>query len=205
LLYSRPMGMTGAARGRGPEEGVTFAAQWDMLAHGWADTGQGVLLPEQFTARFSVKDDHTIEMDIATEDGVPVCNGVHVLRHPGRPSLTGNELRRFPLGEWVRFACSMVAVGNQCGVPTTSEEWNTEAYRSDLERVVRRSRRRNTLTDEFLRDVAKVYRANADSAPVDEVKRTFGPVGHSTAARWVRLARDRGFLPKTTRGKVRAD
>jgi hypothetical protein len=197
------MGITGAAKGRGPEEGVTFAAQWDMLAHRWADIGQGVVLPEQFTARFTVKDDHTVEMDIATEDGVPVCNALRVLRHAGRPSLTGHELRRFPLGEWVRFACSMVAVGNQGGVSTTSEEWNSEAYRSDLERVVRRSRRRNTISDDFLREVARVYRANADSAPVDEVKETFGPVGHSTAARWVKLARDRGFLPKTTRGKVR--
>jgi hypothetical protein len=98
------MGMTGAARGRGPAEGVTFAAQWDMLARGWADIGQGVVLPEQFTARFTVKDDHTIEMDIATEDGVPVCNGVHVLRHPGRPSLTGNELRRTTRSRSDRYA-----------------------------------------------------------------------------------------------------
>jgi hypothetical protein len=185
---------------RGPGDGVTFAAQWDMLAHGWTDIGNGVMLPEQFTARFIVRDDHTVEMDIATEQGVPVCNSVRVLRHPNRPSLTGHELRRFPLGDWVTFACSMVGVGNQ-GSPTTSAEWTSEQYRADVERVVRRSRRRNTITDEFLRDVARVYKANASSAPVEAVEEAF-IVAYSTAARYVKLARDRGFLPKTTRGKV---
>jgi hypothetical protein len=207
LLYSVPMGMTGLSQGRGPgpEDGVTFEARWDLSAHGYADIGQGVMLPEQFIARFIVKDDHTVEMDIATVDGAPLCNAVKVIRHPGRPSLTGHELRRFPLGDWVAFACSMVGVGNQGGVTTTSGEWKTEAYRSDVERVVRRARRRNTVTDDFLRDVARIYRASADSAPVEAVKDAYGPVGHSTAARWVKLARDRGFLPKTSRGKVQAD
>lgn len=195
------MGITGFKKGAGPDDRVTFAAQWDMLARGYADIGQGVMLPEQFTARFTVKNDHTVEMDIATENGAPVCNAVRVVRHPGRPSLTGHELRRFPLGDWVAFACSMVAVGNQ-GVRSTAADWQSEGYRADMERVVRRSRRRNTVTDDLLREVAGVYRANADSAPVEAVRETFGPVGYSTAARYVKLARDRGFLPQTSPGKV---
>jgi hypothetical protein len=198
------MGMIGARGGPGPEQGVTFEARWDMLAHGPVDIGHGVMLPEQFIARFIVKNDHTVEMEIATVDGQPVCNSVRVIRYPGRPSLTGRELRRFPLSDWVAFACSMVGVGNQGGVPTTGAEWTSEDYRADVERVVRRSRRRNTVTDDFLRDVARVYRANADSAPVETVRETYGPVGYSTAARSVTLARDRGFLPPTTAGKVRA-
>ena len=201
MLKSWPVGITGMSSGLGPEDGVTFAAQWDMIAHGWAEIGNGVLLPEKFLARFTVKDDHTVELEIATEQGVPVCNVVRVLRHSGRPSLSGHELRRFPLGEWVTFACSMVGVGNQ-GLATTSADWKSEQYRADVERVVRRARRRNTVTDDFLRDVARVYKVNASSAPVEAVREAFGPIGHSTAARYVKLARDRGFLPKTTRGKV---
>lgn len=198
------MGMRGKSVGRGPEPGVTFAAQWDMLAHGWADIGHGVMLPERFTARFTVADDHTVEMDIATNDGAPVCDAIRVQRHPARPSLTGHELRRLPLADWVAFACSMVGVGNQGEVRTTSAEWQSEAYRADLEGVVRRSRRRNTVTDDFLRDVARVYRANADAAPIEAIREAW-PSAHSTAARWVKLARDRGFLPPTTRGKVSTD
>jgi hypothetical protein len=199
------MGMTWESRGSGPGNGVTFQAQWDMLADRPVDIGHGVYIPERFIARFIVKDDHTVEMDIAVEDGAPVCNVVKVTRHLGRPSLTGHELRRFPLGDWVAYACSRVGVGNQGGVATTAAEWQSEQYRTDIERVVRRSRRRNTVTDDFLRDVARVYRANADSAPVDAVRDTFGPIAYSTAARYVKLARDRGFLPQTSAGKVKAD
>jgi hypothetical protein len=200
------MGFIGGSRGS-PEPGVTFEARWDILAHRPVDVGHGVMLPEQFIARFIRKDDHTVEMDIATLDGAPVCNALRVFRHPDRPSLSGHELRRFPIAEWVRYACSMVGVGNQGGVQTTSEEWQTEAYRADVERVVPQARRRsrNTITDEFLREVARTYRANADSAPIDVIREVHGQggyVAYGTAARWVRLARERGFLPPTTQGRV---
>jgi hypothetical protein len=197
------MGFIGGSRGS-PEPGVTFEARWDILAHRSVDVGHGVMLPEQFIARFIVKDDHTVEMDIATVDGAPVCNAVRVIRHPGRPSLSGHELRRFPLAEWVRYACSMVGVGNQGGVQTTSAEWKTETYRADVERVIPQPWRRNVLTDDFLKEVARVYRANADSAPIEAIREAW-PSAHSTAARWVRLARDRGYLPHTTQGKASID
>jgi hypothetical protein len=199
------MGFTWESRGSGPEDGVTFEARWDILAHRPTDIGHGVDIPERFIARFIKKDDHTVEMEIGVEEGVPVCNVVKVIRHPGRPSLTGHELRRFPLADRMAYACSRVGVGNQGGVATTAAEWRSEQYRSDIERVTRRSRRRNTVTDDFLRDVARVYRANADSAPVDAVRGTFGPIAYSTAARYVKLARDRGFLPQTSAGKIKAD
>jgi hypothetical protein len=199
------MGFIGGSSGQGPAEGVWFQAQWDILAHRSVDVGNGVMLPEQFIARFIVKDDHTVEMEIATVDGAPVCNAVRVIRHPGRPSLSGHELRRFPLAEWVKYACSMVGVGNQGGVRTTTAEWQTEAYRADIERAVPQPRRRNVLTDEFLKEVATTYKANADSAPIEVIRDVHGEggyVAHSTAARWVRLARERGFLPPTTQGKA---
>jgi hypothetical protein len=199
------MGFTWESRGSGPEDGVTFEARWNIQAHRPVDIGHGVDIPERFIARFIVKGDHTVEMEIGVEEGAPVCNVVKVIRHPGRPSLTGHELRRFPLGDWVTYACSRFGVGNQGGITTTGAKWQSEQYRSDIERVVRRSRRRNTVTDDFLRDVARVYRANADSAPVAAVRDAFGPIAYSTAARYVKLARDRGFLPQTSAGKVTAD
>jgi hypothetical protein len=197
------MGITGESRGRGPAKGVTFAAQWDLTKYGWADIGHGVVLPERFTARFTIEGDHTVEMEIATEHGVPVCDELRVLRHNDRPSLSGHELRRLPIAEWVRFACSMVAIGNQ-GMPSTATSWNTEEYRKDMDGAVRRARRRNNLTDDFLLDVARIYKANADAAPIEAIRETHH-AAHSTARKWVTLARERGFLPETTRGKVTAD
>lgn len=188
----------------GPAPGVQFAAIWDMLATAFVDMGNGVDLPEKFTARFSIEDDHTVEMDIAVEHGSPVCNGLRVFRAAGRPSLTGHELRRLPLAQWVTFACSVVGFANQGGIQTTAEGYRTEGYRQSIEQVVRKAGRRNRVTEELLQDVARVYRAAVDEgrSPVEAVQETFGPIGHSTAARYVKLARDGGHLSPTTRGKA---
>lgn len=65
-------------------------------------------------------------------------------------------------------------------------------------------RRRNRVTAELLREVAKVYMAAlADGAPTKAVSEHFH-TSHSNAARWVQLARSEeyGFLPKTTPGST---
>lgn len=192
------------AAGAGPAPGIRFEAIWNMLSTEFLDMGGGVRLPEKFTARFLIEGDHAVELDIAVEHGSPVCDGLRVFRAPGRPSLTGHELRRLPLAQWVTFACSMVGVGNQGGAETTTSEWATEGYRQAIEQVVRKAGRRNKITAEFLQDVARVYRAAVAEArsPVEEVRETFGPMGHSTAARYVKLAREGGYLSPTTRGKA---
>jgi hypothetical protein len=110
-------------------------------------------------------------------------------------------LRRLPIAEWVTFACSAAAFSNQGNIKTTDAEFESEGERRAVEQVVRKARLRNRITPEFLRDVARVYRANPD-APVEAVREAWGPIGHSTAARWVKLARDEGLLPKTTQGKA---
>ena len=55
--------------------------------------------------------------------------------------------------------------------------------------------KRRTMTDEFLRDVARVYRSNLDNHPREAVADQF-TVALSTASRYVKLARDRGLLGK---------
>jgi len=64
-----------------------------------------------------------------------------------------------------------------------------------------RSQARRTVTDELLRQVAEVYRANLKDRPGEAVRAAFW-VHPRTAARYIRAARDKGFLPDTTRGKV---
>lgn len=56
---------------------------------------------------------------------------------------------------------------------------------------------------EFLREVAKVYRANIDHAPVQAVSRTFG-VKHRQASDYANKARERKLLPPTEQGKAKA-
>jgi hypothetical protein len=188
----------------GPEPGVQFSATWDLPNTNHVDMGSGVDLPAAFTARFTVEGDHTVEMDIAIDHGAPVCNGLRVMRASGRPSLTGHELRRLPIAEWVIYACSAAGFANQGGVRTTEADFESEGERRAIEDAVRaRAKRKNRrTTPAFLQDVARVYRGSTDTPPVEAVREAFGPIGHSTAARYVKLARDAGYLPPTTQGKA---
>jgi hypothetical protein len=64
-----------------------------------------------------------------------------------------------------------------------------------------RSGARRIVTDDVLRKVAEVYRENVADRPVEAVGGAFRTT-HRTAARYVQRAREQGFLPPTTQGKV---
>jgi len=68
----------------------------------------------------------------------------------------------------------------------------------------RRPREYREMTDEKLRLVAEVYRANINKrAPTQAVAKHFA-VGNRMASTYVTKAREKGFLPKTKRGKKQA-
>jgi hypothetical protein len=64
-----------------------------------------------------------------------------------------------------------------------------------------RTARKTKITDDLLREVADVYRANVDDKPTIAVAEHFGRE-HRTAALYVKKARDRGFLGAAMRGKA---
>jgi len=64
-----------------------------------------------------------------------------------------------------------------------------------------RSGSRRRLTDELLKQVAEIYRANLNDRPGEAVQAAYW-VCPRQAARYIRAARDKGFLPPTTQGKV---
>ena len=64
-----------------------------------------------------------------------------------------------------------------------------------------RSGSRRRLTDELLKQVAEIYRANLNDRPGEAVQAAYW-VCPRQAARYIRAARDKGFLPDTTQGKV---
>lgn len=61
---------------------------------------------------------------------------------------------------------------------------------------LRTRKKRQSATPEFLRRVAVTYRrALVLGIPhVDHIREEFGPMGHSTAARYAKLVRDGGYL-----------
>ena len=64
-----------------------------------------------------------------------------------------------------------------------------------------RARSRRKVTDEVLRQVADVYRANVNDRPTQAVRERFG-MPRSTAALYVRRARDAGHLGAALNGKA---
>jgi hypothetical protein len=72
--------------------------------------------------------------------------------------------------------------------------------RSLLEEI-RAGKGKRKITPEFLQQVAAVYRAHSGRKPTQMVARTFD-VEHRQASNYVQLARERGFLAPSTRGKA---
>jgi hypothetical protein len=115
------------------------------------------------------------------------------------------DLRAIPLEDWIEDMFGAVAarvISEDDGVVTAVEEDSPDRLR-EASKVVQRARSasRQVITDEMLREVARVYRAHANRRPTQAVAQAFG-VQHRTAAKYVRRARDLELLPETTAGKV---
>ncbi|MCZ7525753.1 MAG: hypothetical protein M5U14_04800 [Acidimicrobiia bacterium] len=157
-------------------------------------SSRGYQLPEAFTARFHDPHEHTVEVDVRVVAGEPVVEAVRVARNPAGPSLSGVEIRRLPLTRMVAMACATAArspgrTGPFAAVPLTVDEAVAK------EETFASPRRRNRVTDERLRDVARVVREQAEPgvASWHLVADTFH-VSRSQAYKYLELARERGFL-----------
>ncbi|CAN5351792.1 hypothetical protein BH20ACT22_BH20ACT22_09950 [soil metagenome] len=158
----------------------------------WKRLGEA-RIPSPFTARFEFPEDHAVEIDIAMESGAPVANAIRIERNRKRP-LTGTELRHLPLRDLVNVAVGQAAVvtkevapGIYEGSPATADEALETSRQAD------RAKRRRTMTDEHLEAVAQVYRATGGDRPRDAVMDEF-QVSPAMASRYIKLARERGFL-----------
>lgn len=98
----------------------------------------------------------------------------------------------WPLSTWRSWAHMTLLLGGdrQAWQATEDEVGNALAV---LSATRPRKRRRTSITDEHLEAVAKIYLA-APEKPTLAVERHF-ITNHSTAARWVGLARKAGLIP----------
>ncbi len=176
---------------------MEISIRWQMGTGGFGKIGAHTVLPKVFTARLEFPDDHTVELDIAlrevdvngTKDTRPICEAIRVDRNPARPPLSGNELRRMPINDWVDFACSQAALRH--GGPGLIRPLRTDEEESEAVDDIQSTRRRRRITDALLRDVASVYLEAGSKT--DAVRDKFF-VSQAQAFRYVRLARGRGFL-----------
>ena len=154
------------------------------------------MLPAQFTLTYDSEELPLVDLDMAVIDGVPVCDAVRIQRREGGASLTGTELRRVPVAEIIDFASTQVATRNVETFADGSTAWeptdDDPEGRRQVQHDVRKAIRRRAITDELLRDVARIYRLNPGS-PTKSVSEALH-VSPAQASRYVRQARERQFL-----------
>jgi len=182
-------------------------------AHKWRVTTQytGTGLPVEWRRdkglprswRATLEADHlpyVVELDlVASEEHGPSCRAVRMAARDDGEPISARRLRDVPVAECIQVAVGMAAIPIKRhadkieflmgGQPEYAGRF-PEAF--ELAREIRPQKA--STSDEHLREVARVYMA-ASEKPTRAVEQEFGPISHSTAARWVGQARQRGFLP----------
>ena len=144
----------------------------------------------------------TVQVEIVLHDGRPEVDELKVSRRAGDPEIDAKFLREIPLSEiadravvqmelWARreWAETSADSPGPIGPDTSHPYWApaTEAVAA---------RRRRSVTDELLREVAAVYNADTTGKPTKAVKEHF-PTSQRNAARYVALAKKQGFINQT--------
>lgn len=163
-------------------------------------------VPRRFksTAR---DDDLGIEVKFDTEiddHGHPRCRQLEI-RALGDSEITGDTLRRIPVGRWLGVLMAAAAwkvtgpTTMQTGMPRSERAAFYERYAQGA----RQGRQGTPVGDDHLRQVAELYRAALDRK--DPPTQTIADEMHaarSTAARWVAKARERGILGPALPGQA---
>lgn len=169
--------------------------------------GSEFLVPKVFGCRLYDFDDGAPEVEIlwSVVDGVPLCREVRVTAVD-----TDHEIKR----------SGVAGVGLDDLLDQTMKAlvWNADARRIDdpggrdfpddvsqrsAARAAHQARasRKVKITDELLREVAEVYRANVEHEPTQAVAEHFDKA-HRTAALYIKRAREAGHLGAAIKGKA---
>ena len=162
--------------------------------------GPGFEIPLAFSYEDDGRGPFRWRMQLAVIDGRPRCVQLVCWTVDATRTVTPEALHRFPLGRLVEDAALMASRPSD-EVPRSVERWESiDQIRAERAAVAAHhrqrpnGRKRKALTDEFLSEVAAVYRQHvATGKPSKAVEEQF----HYTAAsarRVVREARLRGFL-----------
>ena len=140
------------------------------------------------------------EMKIEVRKGVPRWAEVTLRARPDGPEVRDKDLDAIRLDDWleqIAAMCSVAHSGTGAGWEGWSKPVNDGGALADIRRV---KSGRPRISRERLQKVAEIYRQHFDDRPTNAVATAFGK-DPRTAARYVRLAHDAGFLPDTTKGK----
>ena len=178
---------------------------------GYVDLGEGVQVPERLRAQVTdIGLPATVEIEVAVREGAVVCEMVSLRAREEGPPVTREMLRDVPVGALASALMANSSLVWDFSHPGWGDVDTSKAVvvggssaPAEVQASIRQQtapRRRRRVTDELLREVATIYRRHLEEgAPTlgvaDELK-----VSHSTASRYVAMARERGLLGRTTAG-----
>ncbi len=175
---------------------------------GWLEyvdvAGVPMMAAFNFTAEPVGRPGIRLELRIRVIDHAPECVGVRLVSSRDDAPLTAAVLRGVDLDEWVQTACSRAH--KSAGDATESIETDPDGMvwflpgdaaqqaNDAARKAARRARKaKGSYSNELLRKVASVYETNVDAFPTKAVRESF-MVAQSTAALYVKKARERGFI-----------
>lgn len=147
-------------------------------------------------------------LSFEVRDGVPQCRRAELRSTEDGREVLSSDLRGVKLEDLLELAVLQVAMSltvehQEGGVVSHMTPITTEVEARETLTQIRSARRegRRRVTDDLLRDVARIYRENVDSNPTAAVADHTGR-RHRTAALYVQQAREAGFLGASIPGKA---
>ena len=148
--------------------------------------------------------DPDMHMRVELRDGSPVVTELSWKAQPHQSGIRQKHLRKT---DPAKLATDLVVRMIEKPIdPSTANVAQLRETRRALRAFVERQqlpRSRRVMTPAFLQAVAQVYRENIDGKPTKAVGETFN-VQSRMASKYVEVARQRGYLPQTERGKKKA-
>jgi hypothetical protein len=138
----------------------------------------------------------SLQIEFEIRKGQPVCTAVRVDASPTGRGIRTGDLNALPgldkLAEDAFMELAVTVADNPFDWHIGKDQSKRKAAKQDV----------HTRGDAELKKVARAYRENVDSRPVEAVE----DLGYSrrTAARRIQQARLKGLLPPTTQGKRKA-
>jgi hypothetical protein len=161
-------------------------------------------MPARFTLHLRDDDEGGPDIDATWEirAGVPECVDVHITATKTGHEVRVTGLRGIPVEDLLDFTIKWMMSQHRMGSNAPTWFSYAEGSREAVRQIqTARAARKVKITDEFLAEVAVVYRANVSDRPTQAVAEHFCKQ-HSAAALYVKRARERGFLGKATKGRA---
>ena len=162
--------------------------------------GGGLQVPKRVRYEFTgERGQPDARLAFGLRDGRPECVEVQVMARPRGRGLRTADLRQVQLDELSTWAFEQFAM-------MRDDERGELLFNADSIAAAgkplfaARTANRRSVPLEELQEVAQIYRVNLEGNPTQAVAEV-GRYSQRTAIRRIQMARERGLLPPTTRGK----